>query len=334
VYDGGDRRRTGLKGDGCAIFFKHDRFSQVAYKSLEYNDLAEGLYGAEFDEMCRDNVAQIIALVFREDGNSSNTSSNDSSSDSNGNTQESNSNSNSSNIGNSNSASTNCDEKKGVIITNTHLFWNYRYSYPRLRQATMLIEQTVDFNKTFNFPVILCGDWNMTPNSSVYKALTEGIICEDKISDFYFSLEVMENANVNVAKGLAAVTNDKPSPKQEEFNHKRREAVQKIIMASKSTLPLLESMYKNYTTITNHYYPEPKYWDGEPPYTNVTESWKGTLDYIFNFAPKYCERYKHKLIPTKVLEIPPYSKLIVHKGIPDLEYSSDHICIMCEYILQ
>jgi mRNA deadenylase 3'-5' endonuclease subunit Ccr4 len=121
------------------IIYLFGRFSQIMYKAIEYNDLAKNLEGPDKEELYRENVGQILALSFKDkDGGD------DSHEDKSANTT---------------------GEPKGLVITNTHLFWNYRYSFPRLKQAIMLLEHTNEMNKNLQFPVVLCGDWNMTPDS-------------------------------------------------------------------------------------------------------------------------------------------------------------------------
>jgi mRNA deadenylase 3'-5' endonuclease subunit Ccr4 len=75
-------------------------------------------------------------------------------------------------------------ENKGVIITNTHLFWNWKYNFVRLRQAVKLIEEAILLNESLHYDVIMCGDFNMNPNSVVYHLLTSKHVPPEKINHY------------------------------------------------------------------------------------------------------------------------------------------------------
>jgi mRNA deadenylase 3'-5' endonuclease subunit Ccr4 len=67
---------------------------------------------------------------------------------------------------------------------------------------------------------------------------------------------------------------------QEEIkqNEKRKEYIKNNIFQKFSRLPSVESVYRSYTHLVDSSPPAP--WTGEPPYTNITSEWKGTLDYV------------------------------------------------------
>mmetsp|Transcript_3820 Transcript_3820/g.8009 ORF Transcript_3820/g.8009 Transcript_3820/m.8009 type:complete len:840 (+) Transcript_3820:174-2693(+) len=70
---------------------------------------------------------------------------------------------------------------KHVIVANTHLYWNPGYEYVKLSQAHYLLHRLKRFASDSaggeGEPVVmLCGDFNSTPGSSVYNYLTKGLI--------------------------------------------------------------------------------------------------------------------------------------------------------------
>jgi RNA exonuclease NGL2 len=47
---------------------------------------------------------------------------------------------------------------KGIWVSNTHLFWHPRGSYERMRQAGLLVSETVEFAKDEStWPIFICG---------------------------------------------------------------------------------------------------------------------------------------------------------------------------------
>jgi len=131
-------------------------------------------------------------------------------------------------------------------------------------------------------------------------------------------------------------------------------------------LPLLKSLYQSYPQIV----PEDvrpsveasqasSYcrWKSEPPYTNYTQKFKGTLDYIFLPVHNRCmdlpserqsesqasdeecswtDLLKHstaQLIPTHVLEIPEEKVVSNMVALPNQTISSDHISIAAKLVL-
>ncbi|KAG9326579.1 hypothetical protein KVV02_001506 [Mortierella alpina] len=69
---------------------------------------------------------------------------------------------------------------------------------------------------------------------------------------------------------------------------------------------------------------------GEPTFTNFATWFKDTLDYVYLYdqpIPKAGAR----LVPLRLLEIP--DKSFLGHGLPDENFSSDHLCLMVEFAL-
>ncbi|XP_078168833.1 DNAse I-like superfamily protein isoform X2 [Carex rostrata] len=132
-YSGIWKIRTGNAIDGCAIFWRTNRFKLLHHEYIEFRPL--GL---------RDNVAQICVLesvVQR-------TSENDSTS-----------------TGTSSSR---------VVVCNIHVLFNPKRGDIKLGQVRTLIDQALTVSKGWgDAPVVLCGDFNATPNSPLYKFILE-----------------------------------------------------------------------------------------------------------------------------------------------------------------
>ncbi|GMM33999.1 CCR4-NOT core exoribonuclease subunit [Saccharomycopsis crataegensis] len=149
-HNKGRARRGGTdskKVDGCAVFYKHAKFSLVDKVFVEYSSV---LLGSErfkktedvFNRFTnKDNIAIISYLEHVE-------------------------------------------TKKRVIVVNTHLHWDPAFNDVKTLQVAVLLEelQTLckKYSKSNNFkdalsvPILICGDFNSQIHSAVYQLLSNG----------------------------------------------------------------------------------------------------------------------------------------------------------------
>uniref|UniRef100_A0A1J3JBG8 Carbon catabolite repressor protein 4-like protein 6 n=1 Tax=Noccaea caerulescens TaxID=107243 RepID=A0A1J3JBG8_NOCCA len=133
-YSGIWKMRTGNAVDGCAIFWRSNRFKLVHEESIQFNQL--GL---------RDNVAQICVL---ETLLSSHTKEDEV------------------------SPSESCSRR--VVICNIHVLFNPKRGDFKLGQVRTLLERAHAVSKLWDdAPVVLCGDFNCTPKSHLYNFISE-----------------------------------------------------------------------------------------------------------------------------------------------------------------
>ncbi len=67
-------------------------------------------------------------------------------------------------------------------------------------------------------------------------------------------------------------------------------------------------------------------WPAEPHFTNYTERFKGTLDYIFYTSAS--------LELLSILELPPLGDIAHHVALPNMLYSSDHLALKAEFAVR
>lgn len=144
--------------DGCATFFNTRVFRLVDKRLIEFNQLA--LQRADFKKtedifnrvMTKDNVAAIVLLEHRATG-------------------------------------------ARLVVANSHMHWDPEFRDVKLVQAAMLLEQLEGISESFakmapgplpegttppkyssrtQIPMIVCGDFNSTPDSGVYEFLSKG----------------------------------------------------------------------------------------------------------------------------------------------------------------
>jgi len=156
VYKQKTRAAMGLAGkvDGCALFWRRSKFHLVESYSIEFNELAsrqatqvlgmnprseEGL--AYLNRLSKDNVAQLVVLELAQPSMSSRS---------------------------------NRDPINQVCIANTHLYSNKDFPDVKLWQSWQLLQELETFvmSRGQNLPLMICGDFNSTPDTAVYDLLS------------------------------------------------------------------------------------------------------------------------------------------------------------------
>jgi CCR4-NOT transcription complex subunit 6 len=151
VYKQKTRQSMGLAGkvDGCAIFWRRTKFHLIESYSIEFNELAQrqasqlGLnprsddYAAFLNRLSKDNVAQLIVLEFMHPPGRGGR------------------------------------EINQVCIANTHLYSNKDFPDVKLWQTWQLLMELESFvvGRGSNLPLVICGDFNSTPDTAVYDLL-------------------------------------------------------------------------------------------------------------------------------------------------------------------
>mmetsp|Transcript_13588 Transcript_13588/g.23126 ORF Transcript_13588/g.23126 Transcript_13588/m.23126 type:complete len:625 (+) Transcript_13588:135-2009(+) len=159
VYKQKTRQAMGMTGkvDGCALFWRRTKFHLVESYSIEFNELAQrqvtqgmGLNprseeGASIlNKLSKDNVAQLVVL---ETAQPSMTRGN--------------------------------REPNQVCIANTHLYSNKDCPDVKLWQTLHLLQELETFimaRGPANLPLMICGDFNSTPDSAVYDLLSRQLV--------------------------------------------------------------------------------------------------------------------------------------------------------------
>jgi CCR4-NOT transcription complex subunit 6 len=147
--------------DGCAIFYKEDRFALTEQYSIEYNEAARqhveqqqqrlnrtgALPNPNYQSMalkrlCKGNIALVVVLedISAKGGSNRNR------------------------------------RKRRLCIANTHIFWDPEYNDVKLWQTLVLCQELEKLVLTRNLPLIICGDFNSTQTSAVYQFLRDGSI--------------------------------------------------------------------------------------------------------------------------------------------------------------
>lgn len=235
--------------DGVGVFVKRSKFEILGSKMVNFAQEAEKdkenyLHTPDFIErvLKRNTVGVILALRHRSTG-------------------------------------------KLLFITNTHLYWSPKFEDVKLIQTVILMNTLMNYIKQFHSssglpytaddaPVIMCGDFNSSTDSLVYKFLTNGEIDLSE-NDFF--------KKYSYKLTLQDLENKKASSEEKH----------------KLTLPFhLKSAHRNL------------YRHGKFPFTTFTKRFKGVIDFVYyndnvlqldrdlgQVDPRYVA--KHKGFPNK-----------------------------------
>jgi mRNA deadenylase 3'-5' endonuclease subunit Ccr4 len=95
---------------------------------------------------------------------------------------------------------------KGIIVSNTHLFWNWKYEivliteFVRLKQMDKLLKAIKEVNSRHNFSAILCGDFNTSPEQMMYYYFVHKEIPADGMLKFLTPADHAQKDSNDLAK--------------------------------------------------------------------------------------------------------------------------------------
>ena len=257
--------------DGCAIFFKKDRFTLIKKYEVEFNkaalSLVESLGGSSqkkeaLNRLMKDNVALIVVLEALEQPG----------------------------------VQAQQGKRQLLCVANTHIHANTELNDVKLWQVHTLLKGLEKIAASAEIPMVVCGDFNSVPGSAAHSLLSNGRV---------------DGAHPELATDPFGILRP-PSKLQHP-------------------LPLVSA----YTSLTKQPSLETEAGErlrsrmdargtGEPIFTNCTDAFHGTLDYIF-----YTD---DTLAPLSLLELPTEQECrSKYGGLPNTQCSSDHVSLMAEF---
>jgi len=170
-----------------------------------------------------------------------------------------------------------------LLLCNTHLFWDPEYADVKLWQAHMLVRELEQFVAKERVPVILCGDFNSEPHTSVTKLLGRNAI----LGKVHSTL----------------LPEDMPSDPAH-------------ILPGRDVLSHGLMLQSAYASVMGR----------DPAFTNFTEGYKGTLDYVYFSSDQ--------LAAVAVLNVPSDKALqeYSNKPLPNEQWPSDHLCLCADFV--
>ncbi|KAL4659817.1 CCR4-NOT transcription complex subunit 6-like isoform X1 [Arapaima gigas] len=179
--------------DGCAIFYKTEKFSLVQKHTVEFNQLAmansEGSEAMLNRVMTKDNIGVAVLLELRKEM-----------------------------MEQSAGKSLHGMEKQLLLVANAHMHWDPEYSDVKLVQTMMFLSEIKNIvdkatrslklssisGETNAIPLVLCADLNSLPDSGVVEFLsTGGVDCTHKdFKELRYS-DSLTNFNCNGKNGTS-----------------------------------------------------------------------------------------------------------------------------------
>lgn len=195
IYKAKSRDYMGQYGkvDGCATFWKKNKFLMTENYGLEFNDMARqeastlGLDESDarrfMNRLNRDNIAQIIVLESL-----------------------------SRTTGNRGGRSTLC-------VVNTHIYSNQQRPDVKLWQTMNLVREVQQFVSSRDLALMICGDFNSEPKSAVYEYVTNGSLTTDTYPELQVedsSIRILPNFhniihNMELASAMSTAFGMEPS---------------------------------------------------------------------------------------------------------------------------
>ncbi|CAG60304.1 uncharacterized protein GVI51_I02453 [Nakaseomyces glabratus] len=262
------------------------------------------------------------------------------------------------------------DDKSGILVGTTHLFWHPFGTYERTRQCYVVLNKMKEFMHRVNvlqnnndgdmshwYP-FFCGDFNSQPFDSPYLSMTCKPIKYDSraktviecSTSFKFSKkrESGEDAEDEEGGNIEKFGKDQPqTPVPEKFvaNDEQTKLVSQMEELHNSLDMRAVSLY---SVAYHKVHPENSGLDnerGEPEISNWAHTWRGLLDYMFMIRNwEFDDRTEidtledfensNNIKIRGLLRMPPGSEMSTH-GQPHVgEYPSDHLCLLSEVELR
>lgn len=140
--------------DGCAIFFKKDKFALIKKYEVEFNkaalSLAESLVGSggskteALNRLMKDNIALIVVLEALDSQQRQ--------------------------------QQQQTGKRKLLCVANTHIHANTDHNDVKLWQVHTLLKGLEKIAASAEIPMVACGDFNSTPGSAAHGLLTRGMV--------------------------------------------------------------------------------------------------------------------------------------------------------------
>eukprot|EP00250_Pteridium_aquilinum_P016851 c23325_g1_i1 orf=89-1543(+) len=303
-YEGVHKGRTGGSTDGCAIFWRTQKFDLLQMESIEYQD-----------SNLRHNVAQLCVLQTRHGEQ----------------------------IRGKGKRSKGMVADNRVVVCNIHVLFNPNRGEIKLGQVRQLLEKAYSLSHEWGgIPVIVAGDFNSVPQSPLYQFLRDAMLdvsqydrraisgqvqvprgvrqttVERWTSTSQIQVENEEQAVHAEVSIVSADCSDGRSIKSFEWSSEELEAA--TGSASDNLVKHNLKLESAYASIKGSV--ETRDTNNEPLVTTYHGNFRGTVDYIW---------FTGGLVSVKVLEVLPVHILQRTKGLPSKKWGSDHLALACEF---
>ncbi|KAI3971036.1 hypothetical protein MKX01_024683 [Papaver californicum] len=186
----------------------------------------------------------------------------------------------------------------------------------KLGQVRLLLSRAHALSEKWgNIRMVLAGDFNITPQSAVYKFLSS--------SELNITLHDRKDLSGQESHHPAQFTGGKIKPgilKDSDFEYcwTDEEIENATGDSSKTVLQNPLELHSSYATVKG----TERDSLGEPSATSYHSMFLGTVDYLW---------YSNDLVPTRVLDTPSIDILLKTRGLPNKHLGSDHLALSSEF---
>ncbi|KAG5853400.1 hypothetical protein ANANG_G00072890 [Anguilla anguilla] len=242
--------------DGCAIFYRTEKFSVVQKHTVEFNQLAmansEGSEAMLNRVMTKDNIGVAVLLELHKDM-----------------------------MEMSSGKSLQGMEKQLLLVANAHMHWDPEYSDVKLVQTMMFLSEVKSIvdkatrslklssisGETNAIPLVLCADLNSLPDSGVVEYLSTAGWTAHKDKELHRQPDQLQLLRSNGR--IDSLTN----------------GVFTLKVSSTHAFKLKSAIDNKVSSIGRHAYTNYTFDFKVTNYTNYTFDFKGVIDYIFYSKP-------------------------------------------------
>ncbi|XP_057372122.1 protein angel homolog 2-like isoform X2 [Daphnia carinata] len=302
-FKGVYKKRTGNKRDGCAIFFRHSKFELKKSIPVEYCK-------PNVEILDRDNIGLIALLTPRV----------------------------------LQSKHVSDEDLPFIVVATTHLLYNPRRHDIKLAQLQLLFAEldriasdsrkpnSEKTNCASYHPTILTGDFNLTPDTSIYQFITQGSLLYKGLSRRQLTLDArghtLENElippHLNITDQCQHLNSTGERTLQENFTIAKSE----LSKAECSVLRFASGQLSHQLQLQSVYPHRTNRFNGAKEATTYQNDWV-TVDYIFHNGR---ESLRPNLQLLSRLGLLTGEELDALGGIPSLASPSDHLPLAARFI--
>ncbi|KAL1187991.1 Carbon catabolite repressor-like protein [Cardamine amara subsp. amara] len=254
-YDFRYQRRTS-KLDGCATFFKQKRFSFVKEYCIEFDKIAQNFVNVDplvSERLIQNNIALLVVLEFVDPS----------------------------------------EKRQLICVANTHLEVKQDLKDVMLWHVhTLLKGMAAICNSANGIPMIMCGDFNMIPESAPHLLVILG-----KVDPSHQDLKVDP---YGILQPLEELAHDLPL----------------VSAYSAFWILQMDAMFAKHKMRVNSS-------SKEPMFTKFTKDFRGCNDYIFYTAKT--------LRVESLLELVDKKEVVKNKALPSPQWPSSHIALLAQF---
>eukprot|EP00850_Spirogloea_muscicola_P023521 SM000363S13645 [mRNA] locus=s363:53475:60276:- [translate_table: standard] len=292
------KARTGDARDGCATFWRSEKFAMVHEKSLEFRD-----------HNLRDNVAQLLALETQ-------VATLDDAKYWQATVQ----------LQSSNFVARHWCSTTGpvVVVANVHILFNPKRGDIKMGQVRILAEAARGFAQmcTPQAPIIIAGDFNCCPGVDLQGLDRRNLAGQLEMEGPGFHVGLMRSRQGWPGRGWSLP--ESQSLPQVDMQMRYIWFYEELEAATGSS----QSSVACHSLRLQSAYSEIEGADRrrgeEPPITSYHWGFQGTVDYVW---------HTEELQPLRVLDLPPRDHILRLRGLPSEHYGSDHLGLACEFSL-